>query len=125
MRRLTNILHEMVELLSAEWDDEDLGGRHDSRQRQDLDPVNKGKDGPHEVKCSQTSQFTRRLMDMSEYALTPRSTSCSRLQKLCSSRQYIIRPRPNEGSMTFGVNSRTEYARVWTATIGQMTRHIV
>lgn len=39
--------------------------------------------------------------------LTPRSTSCSLLQKLCSSKVYMIRPRPNEGSMTFGVNSRT------------------
>ena len=38
---------------------------------------------------------------------TPRSTSCSLLQKLCSSNVYMIRPRPNEGSMTFGVNSRT------------------
>lgn len=38
---------------------------------------------------------------------TPRSMSCSRAQKLCSSSAYRMRPRPNEGSMTFGVYSRT------------------
>ena len=41
------------------------------------------------------------------YALTPRSTSCSRHQNACSRSVYRIRPNPNEGSMTFGVNSRT------------------
>jgi hypothetical protein len=52
------------------------------------------------------SKTNHRLLSVfSEH--TPRSTSCSLLQKLCSSNVYMIRPRPNEGSMTFGVNSRT------------------
>ena len=53
-----------------------------------------------------SKQMTSHLSDQfSEH--TPRSTSCSLLQKLCSNKVYMIRPRPNEGSMTFGVNSRT------------------
>lgn len=37
---------------------------------------------------------------------TRRSASCSRAQYECSSREYKIRPIPNDGSITFGVNSR-------------------
>ena len=45
-------------------------------------------------------------------ARTPRSARSpsfvgARIQKLCSRRVYRMRPRPKEGSMTFGVNSRT------------------
>ena len=62
----------------------------------------------HDLEIIEVSSYCRSLVrSQVRKQLTPLSTSYSRDQKPCSSKMYKILPKPNDGSMTLGVNSWT------------------
>jgi len=90
----------------------------DGRSREQSTPWS----GQSTVKAKAPSAQNQYRHSFRESGRTPRSTSCSLLQKLCSSNVYRIRPRPKDGSITFGVNSRTGYVKTKSHRTYSLTR---